>query len=29
MDWIESLTYEDFKILGYNPQKSIKADMVA
>lgn len=26
---IEKLQYEDFKISGYNPQSSIKADMVA
>lgn len=29
LDWIESLTYEDFKVVGYKPQKGIKADMVA
>lgn len=29
LSWIESLTYEDFKVIGYKPQGHIKAEMVA
>lgn len=29
IQWIESLTYEDFTVNGYNPQPAIKAPMVA
>jgi dihydrofolate reductase/thymidylate synthase len=28
VQWIESLTYDDFKITGYHPQEAIKAQMV-
>ena len=29
LEWVESLTYEDFKIIGYTSQKHIKAPMIA
>lgn len=29
LQWIESLTYDDFDVQGYKPQGHIKADMVA